>query len=88
MPDDNISGVARSAHGDVRARIGPPDRLAERSPIPVLEDAAHGGLAWEDAELRLLSAERAAVLLIQSDVGVHGIVINGRGARALVSPPR
>lgn len=82
----NVVLIWRSALGDVRARVGPPDALAERASIPVVEDAEHGGMGWDEAQLRVMNAEHAAIVLIQSRDGIHGIRIDGQGARALVPP--
>lgn len=79
---DQVAVIWRSAQGDVRARIGPLDELAERRPVPVVEDAEHGGFAWDEAEMRLLSAENAALLLIEN-AGIYALLVDASGVRAL-----
>ncbi len=84
---DNVAVIWRSGLGDVRARIAPPEKLSQRAPIAVVEDETHGGFAWDTVPMRLLSAERSAVFLIEDD-GVRGILIDARGARAVHTPSR
>lgn len=84
---DDVAVIWRGPHGDVRAVIGPVDKLSSRAPVPVVEDTRHGGFAWDEAPMRLLSADNAAVFVFDSD-GLRGVVIDGNGARPLSAPAR
>lgn len=79
---EQVAVIWRSAQGDVRARIGPLSSLGQAPPSLVVEDAEHGGFAWDEAALRLLSAENAALLLLESG-GTYAIVLDASGVRAL-----
>ena len=82
----DVAVLWRTPLGDVRAVVARPDEVGDRTPIPVMEDAEHGGFAWDTAPLRVMSAERAAVILLEHEEGVRGALLDHRGARAITVP--
>ncbi len=99
---EKVAVIWRSPLGDVRARVGPLAALAEQPAVPVFDDAEHGGFAWDEANLRLLSVESDVLLLVEHRAppttggqdGVYAILLGADGRVTPVttaprsSPPR
>jgi hypothetical protein len=55
----------RSPFGDVRARIGPCSELGKLPEVPLFDDEAHGGFAWELGRGSVFARAAAAVVLVK-----------------------